>query len=47
MKLGVFTPVLYGQPLDKALEYLHSRGFRWRKSAWGATRAISTVSLEN
>ena len=26
MKLGVFTPVLYGQPLDKALEYLHSRG---------------------
>ncbi len=26
MKLGVFTPVLYGQPLEKALEYLHSRG---------------------
>lgn len=26
MKLGVFTPILYGQPLEKALEYLHSRG---------------------
>ena len=26
MKLGVFTPVLYAQPLEKALEYLHSRG---------------------
>lgn len=47
MKLGVFTPVLYGQPLDKALEYLHSHGVQMAEIGVGATRAISTVSLEN